>query len=176
MLLTRAQKQEINQVFELTDTVGAGLLDGEGLYKALRALGLEVPVSEGGINDLLRSVDRQDEGYIDVDDFKKIVSDLMTRKNDEQREDNHDYDQEEEDGDEDEEEFIDDHRRDDAFRVLAAKDGMITLDSLRQASQAQGESWTTRELEEMLNEADRNHDGVVDPAEFERIWKLAGLG
>ena len=65
-------------VFKATDTIGAGLLDGEGLYKGLRTLGLEVPISEGGIESLLRSVNRHEEGYIDSDDFITIVSNLMT--------------------------------------------------------------------------------------------------
>ena len=64
------------QVFSMVDTVGAGLLDGEALYKALRALGLEVPVSPAGIEDLLRTVGRENDGYIDYDDFQKIVEDM----------------------------------------------------------------------------------------------------
>ena len=65
-------------------------------------------------------------------------------------------------------------RRNEAFGALA-EGGVITLQSLQKASQAQGEAWTTRELQEMMNEADTNHDGHIDPSEFERIWKLTGV-
>lgn len=67
-------------VFQTADTNDAGLLDGEALYNALRALGLEVPVTETGIRDLLIRVGRQDEGYVDFDDFKKMVAELMVRE------------------------------------------------------------------------------------------------
>ncbi|KAI8136909.1 hypothetical protein BJV82DRAFT_637430 [Fennellomyces sp. T-0311] len=156
IMLSREQRKEIKEVFAMVDTIGAGLLDGEALYKALRALGLEVPVAPAGIEDLLRTVGREQDGYIDIDDFQKIVSDLMLQRDEEDEEDD------------------DSDRRRDAFRILA-EDGRITLQSLRKASQAQGEAWTIQELTEMMNEADTNHDGHIDPVEFERIWKLAGL-
>ena len=81
------------------------------------------------------------------------------------------------DEEDNEEEFIDDSQREDVFQILASnsKNGMITLESLQQICKKQGENWTTQELKEMLNEADTNHDGVIDPVEFRRIWKLAGF-
>ncbi|KAI9264919.1 hypothetical protein BDA99DRAFT_507236 [Phascolomyces articulosus] len=180
-MLTREQKKEIKKVFEQTDTVGAGLLDGEGLYKASRALGLEVPVSEDDIDTLLRSVNRHEEGYIDLDDFNNIVSELMMKKNQNEQETNDDDNGDDDfrddyEEDEEEDEMMDDGQRDVSYQALASKgNGMITLESLLQACQKQGETWTIKELKEMLNEADTNHDGVVDPVEFQRIWKLAGL-
>lgn len=51
----------------------------------------------------------------------------------------------------------------------------ITIETLRRAAAAQGETWTNQELDEMFNEADINHDGIVDPAEFKRVWKMAGF-
>ena len=81
------------------------------------------------------------------------------------------------DEEDNEEEFIDDSQREDVFQILTSnsKNGMITLESLQQICKEQGENWTTQELKEMLNEADMNHDGVIDPVEFKRIWKLAGF-
>lgn len=67
-------------VFEKYDETGAGLLDGAGLYKALRALGLEVPVAESDIKNLLAVVGRENEGYVDFDDFKKIARELSVVK------------------------------------------------------------------------------------------------
>ncbi|KAG2225074.1 hypothetical protein INT45_003274 [Circinella minor] len=183
-MITREQRKEIKEVFKATDTVGAGLLDGEGLYKGLRTLGLEVPISEGGIESLLRSVNRHEEGYIDSDDFNTIVSNLMTMQQQQQNDQNNNEDEDDyykyddmDDEEEEEEEFIDDNQRDDAFQALTqnSKNGMITLESLQQTCKEQGEDWTIQEVKEMLNEADINHDGVIDPIEFKRIWKLAGF-
>lgn len=61
------------------DKVGAGLLDGDGLFHALRALGLQVPVTETGIESILLSVGRENDGFVDMDDFKAIVETLMVR-------------------------------------------------------------------------------------------------
>ncbi|KAL1930011.1 hypothetical protein VTP01DRAFT_1165 [Rhizomucor pusillus] len=153
--LSREQIKELKEVFQTADTNDAGLLDGEALYNALRALGLEVPVTETGIRDLLIRVGRQDEGYVDFDDFKKMVAELMT----------------------DDHESIQRDRCDFVFRsLMMGENGSgITIETLRRAAAAQGETWTNQELDEMFNEADINHDGIVDPAEFKRVWKMAGF-
>lgn len=57
--------------------------------------------------------------------------------------------------------------------MLADDSGVITLESLRHASQQ--EDWSLRELKEMMNEADTNHDGIIDMQEFTRVWNRAGM-
>lgn len=57
--------------------------------------------------------------------------------------------------------------------MLADDSGVITLESLRDASQQ--EDWSLRELKEMMNEADTNHDGIIDMQEFKRVWHRAGM-
>lgn len=63
-----------------------------------------------------------------------------------------------------------------AFQMLAdpALNG-ITLQSLLKACETQDESWTKQQIMEMMNEADLNHDGLIDPNEFRIICKKAGL-
>jgi Ca2+-binding EF-hand superfamily protein len=73
-------------------------------------------------------------------------------------------------------EYKDTPSADIAFRMLVdpAVNG-ITLESLLRVCSAQEESWTKQQIMEMMNEADLNHDGMIDPNEFKIICKKAGL-
>jgi Ca2+-binding EF-hand superfamily protein len=51
----------------------------------------------------------------------------------------------------------------------------ITLQSLLKVCETQDESWTKQQIMEMMNEADLNHDGLIDPNEFKIVCKKAGL-
>ncbi|KAG0183249.1 hypothetical protein DFQ28_001861 [Apophysomyces sp. BC1034] len=95
----------------------------------------------------IKSTRQEKEGYISFNDFKEIVSDLMQSS-----------------------------PLDMAFGLLAdTVRGGITLESLRLAHESQGEKLTLTELQEMMAEGDRNHDGMIDREEFCRIWKKTGL-
>jgi Ca2+-binding EF-hand superfamily protein len=80
------------------------------------------------------------------------------------------------DDDEYEEEDEDEPTADMAFEMLAdpAING-ITLESLLKVCETQQESWTKQQIMEMMNEADLNHDGMIDPNEFKIVCKKAGL-
>lgn len=51
----------------------------------------------------------------------------------------------------------------------------ITLESLLKVCATQEDSWTRQQVLEMMNEADLNHDGMIDPKEFKILCKKAGL-
>jgi Ca2+-binding EF-hand superfamily protein len=51
----------------------------------------------------------------------------------------------------------------------------ITLESLLKVCAAQEDSWTEQQVLEMMNEADLNHDGMIDPNEFKILCKKAGF-
>lgn len=51
----------------------------------------------------------------------------------------------------------------------------ITLESLLKACNSQEESWTKQQILEMMNDADLNHDGIIDSNEFKIVCKKAGL-
>lgn len=128
--------------------MGAGLLDSEGTCTALELLQLPV-LDKTLIEDLIQS--EGEEGYVDMDGFKSIVEELVESSSSSSS-----------------------HQRiQDAYRLLADDSGVITLESLRHASQQ--EDWSLRELKEMMNEADTNHDGIIDMQEFTRVWNRAGM-
>lgn len=51
----------------------------------------------------------------------------------------------------------------------------ITLESLLKVCNSQQESWTEQQIIEMMNDADLNHDGIIDPNEFRIVCRKAGL-
>lgn len=53
--------------------------------------------------------------------------------------------------------------------------GVITLKNLKRVAKELGENLTDEELQEMIDEADRNGDGVIDEEEFHRIMKKTSL-
>eukprot|EP00494_Astrolonche_serrata_P013541 UN13663 len=59
-----------------------------------------------------------------------------------------------------------------AFRLFDDDEtGQITLKNLRRVANEIGENMTDEELQEMLDEADRNGDGTVNEKEFCRVIK-----
>ena len=53
--------------------------------------------------------------------------------------------------------------------------GFITLKNLKRVAKELGENLTEEELQEMIDEADRNGDGQIDEDEFYRIMKKTSL-
>ncbi len=51
--------------------------------------------------------------------------------------------------------------------------GRITFKNLKRVAKELGENLTDEELQEMIDEADRNGDGEIDEDEFLRIMKKA---
>lgn len=63
-----------------------------------------------------------------------------------------------------------------AFRLFDEEDkGKITFRDLKRVSQELGENLTNQELQEMIDEADRDGDGEIDQEEFLRIMKKTSL-
>ncbi|KAJ8657019.1 hypothetical protein O0I10_007353 [Lichtheimia ornata] len=142
------RQKEIRQAFNAADTVGAGLLDSEATCTALELLQLPI-LDKALIEDMVTS--EGVEGYVDMDGFKSIVQELVNSSSSSSSQ----------------------QKIQDAYRLLADDSGVITLESLRDASQQ--EDWSLRELKEMMNEADTNHDGIIDMQEFKRVWHRAGM-
>lgn len=63
-----------------------------------------------------------------------------------------------------------------AFRLIDTNNtGFIRFEDLKRAAQVLGENLTDEEIQEMIDEADRDGDGAIAPDEFLYIMKKAGI-
>uniref|UniRef100_A0A673C4L7 Centrin, EF-hand protein, 2 n=1 Tax=Sphaeramia orbicularis TaxID=375764 RepID=A0A673C4L7_9TELE len=147
--LTEEQKQEIREAFELFDTDGSGFIDVKELKVAMRALGFEPKKEE--IKKMIGEVDKDGTGKISFTDFLSVMTQKMAEKDSK-------------------EEILK------AFRLFDDDEtGKISFKNLKRVAKELGENLTDEELQEMIDEADRDGDGEVNQQEFLRIMKKTCL-
>merc|ERR1712195_331078 len=143
--LTDDQIQEIREAFDLFDTDGSGTIDAKELKVAMRALGLDAKKDE--IRRMINDIDKDGSGTIDFNEFLNMMTARM--------------------GDRDSREEIVK-----VFRLFDDDEtGKISFKNLKRVAQELGENMTDEELQEMIDEADRDGDGEVNEEEFFRIMK-----
>eukprot|EP01137_Pigoraptor_chileana_P028561 Opistho-2@999 len=147
--LTEEQKQEIREAFDLFDTDGSGTIDAKELKVAMRALGFEPKKEE--IKKMIADIDKDGTGTIDFNEFLEMMTHKMSEKDSK-------------------EEILK------AFRLFDADEtGKISFKDLKRVAKELGENLTDEELQEMIDEADRDGDGEVNEEEFLRIMKKTSL-
>merc|ERR1719229_1907489 len=147
--LTEEQKQEIREAFDLFDTDGSGSIDAKELKVAMRALGFEPKKEE--IKKMISDIDKDGSGTIDFSEFLEMMTTKMSEKDSR-------------------EEILK------AFRLFDDDEtGFITLKNLRRVAKEIGENMADEELQEMIEEADRDGDGQVSEEEFLRMMKKTSL-
>ncbi|XP_061209620.1 uncharacterized protein LOC133212355 [Neopsephotus bourkii] len=147
--LTEEQKQEIREAFDLFDTDGSGSIDIKELKVAMRALGFEPKKEE--IKKMIADIDKEGSGTIDFEDFLAMMTQKMSEKDSK-------------------EEILK------AFRLFDDDGtGKISFKNLKRVAKELGENLTDEELQEMIDEADRDGDGEVSEQEFLRIMKKTSL-
>lgn len=147
--LTEELKQEIREAFELFDTDGSGHIDVKELKVAMRALGFEPKKEE--IKKMVTEVDKDGTGKISFSDFLTVMTQKMAEKDSK-------------------EEILK------AFRLFDDDEtGKISFRNLKRVAKELGENLTDEELQEMIEEADRDGDGEVNQQEFLRIMKKTSL-
>ncbi|GAA5805754.1 hypothetical protein EDC94DRAFT_605404 [Helicostylum pulchrum] len=153
----RLTKKQMILAFKDHDINDTGELDADHLLMAL--LSLNLPVEQSDIPDLFECVGREKDKAVNMDDFMDIVTELK--------------------GVDDTDDFLeynDTPTAETAFQMLVDPNvNGITLESLLRVCATQEESWTKQQITEMMNEADLNHDGKIDPIEFKLICKKVGL-
>ncbi|KAI9007058.1 Centrin-1 [Gaertneriomyces sp. JEL0708] len=147
--LTQEQKQEIREAFDLFDTDGSGTIDTKELKVAMRALGFDPKKDE--LKKMIQEVDKQGTGTIDFNDFLNLMTSKMAEK---------------------------DTKEDlmKAFRLIDDDEtGKISFQNLKRVAKELGENLTDEELQEMIDEADRDGDGEVNLDEFLRLMKKTNM-
>lgn len=142
------QIEELREAFNLFDTEHSGTIDARELKAALRALGFEVKKED--VRRMLNDVGKDAGMPIDFNDFQEMMRGRMPDKN----------------------------SREEINKVFALFDedetGKISFRNLKRISQELGESLTDDELQEMIEEADRDGDGLINPEEFYRVMRKRG--
>ena len=147
--LTEEQRQEIKEAFDLFDTDGSGSIDAKELKVAMRALGFEPKKEE--IKKMIADLDTEGNGVIDYNDFLELMTVKMAERDPM-------------------EEMMK------AFRLFDEDDtGKITFKNLKRVAKELGENMSDDEIQEMIDEADRDGDGEISDEEFFRIMKKTNL-
>lgn len=155
--LTEDQQLEIKEAFDLFDTDGSGTIDAKELKVAMRALGFEPRRDE--LRELLTAAAQTASEVVDGDEIAVITYpqflQLMSKKMCER---------------DTREEMLK------AFRLFDDDEtGKISFKNLKRVAMELGENMTDAELQEMIDEADRDGDGEVGEDEFLRLMKKASL-
>ncbi|KAK2094581.1 Centrin-1 [Saguinus oedipus] len=147
--LTEDQKQEVREAFDLFDVDGSGTIDVKELKVAMRALGFEPRKEE--MKKMISEVDKEGTGKISFNDFLAVMTQKMSEKDTK-------------------EEILK------AFRLFDDDEtGKISFKNLKRVANELGENLTDEELQEMIDEADRDGDGEVNEEEFLRIMRKTNL-
>eukprot|EP00758_Cryptobia_borreli_P001954 Tbor_TRINITY_DN2668_c0_g1::TRINITY_DN2668_c0_g1_i1::g.17919::m.17919/K16465/CETN1; centrin-1 len=147
--LTEEQRQEIKEAFDLFDTDGSGSIDAKELKVAMRALGFEPKKEE--IRKMISDIDTDGRGTIDFNAFLEMMTTKMSEKDSR-------------------EEILK------AFRLFDDDEtGKISFKNLKRVAKELGENMNDEELQEMIDEADRDGDGEISEDEFLRIMKKTSL-
>lgn len=147
--LTDEQRQEIREAFDLFDTDGSGTIDAKELKVAMRALGFEPKKEE--VRKMIADIDKNGSGTIDFEEFLSMMTVKMGERDSK-------------------EEMIK------AFRLFDDDEtGRITFKNLKRVAKDLGENMTDEELQEMIDEADREGTGEVSIDDFMKIMKKTNL-
>lgn len=147
--LTEDQKADIKEAFDLFDPDGTGKIATKELKVAMRALGFEPKKEE--LKKLVADYDPDCLGKLSFEEFLRIMSVKMLEKDPK-------------------EEVLR------AFRLFDDDEtGKISFKNLKRVARELGENLTDEELQEMIDEADKDGDGEISQEEFMRIMRKTCL-
>ena len=126
-----------------------GAIDAKELKVAMRALGFEPKKEE--IRKMISDIDTDGSGTIEFPEFLEMMTAKMSERDPK-------------------EEMMK------AFRLFDDDEtGKISFRNLKRVAKELGENMTDEEIQEMIDEADRDGDGEINLEEFMRIMKKTNL-
>ncbi len=147
--LSADEVEEIKEAFDIFDVDQSGAISVSELLNAMRSLGFDT--KNPAIFKMISDMDEDGSGEIEFDEFL----DMMTAKMQER---------------DPKEEMMK------AFRLFDDDEtGKISFRNLKRVAKELGENMTDEEIQEMIDEADRDGDGEINMEEFMRIMKKTNL-
>ncbi|XP_048815931.1 uncharacterized protein LOC125699928 [Lagopus muta] len=143
------QRQQLREAFDTFDPDGSGLIDVKDLKLTMRALGCELRKAE--MKRIISEVDENGSGKINFESFLRVMTQKMAEP----------------------------FSKEEILKGFKLFDydgtGKISFEKLKLVASEVKEDITDEELQEMIDEADVDGDGEVDPEEFLRILTLSDL-
>lgn len=147
--LTEQQKRDVKEAFNLFDYDGQGKLKTKELKVAMRALGFEPKREE--VRKILVDMNKDNAEFLTFDDFVTITSRKYTEKD-----------------------VMDEIRK--AFQLFDDDNtGFITIKNLKRVAEKLGEKFKDEDLQEMIEEADKDGDGAISLEEFAFVMQKTNL-
>merc|ERR1719364_269139 len=147
--LDETEKQEIKEAFDLFDTDGSGNIDVKELTIAMKALGCEP--KPGEIEKMIADVDDDGSGEIGFPEFLKMMTNKILNKD----------------------------PKDDMLKAFRLFDddqtGSVSFKNLKRVAKETNQTLTDDELQEMMDDADKDGDGVLIEEEFLAMMKRLAL-
>ncbi|CAH2987616.1 unnamed protein product [Chilo suppressalis] len=135
LTLTEEQKSDLRKAFNLLDYTGEGKIKAEDFRVAIKALGYEPTKEE--LQKMIQGVDKGDTGKLSFENFETaIMRKIMSLDSD------------------------GDIMK--SFRLFDMDDsGFISFENVKRVTQILGNCLTDEEIEEMIDDADKDFDGFV---------------
>merc|ERR1712232_1082514 len=138
--LSAEQKAEVKEAFDLFDTDGSGAIDATELKVAMQALGFEPTAAE--VAKMVQDIDVDGNATIEFEEFVEMMEGKMSDKDQ-----------------------LEEMRK--AFKLYDADGcGKIRFKDMKRVASELGEAMTDEEIQEILDEADRDGDGALNEDEF----------
>merc|ERR1712072_1286696 len=146
--LSEEQLDEIREAFSLFDSDASGAIDVRELKAAMRALGFKIKNEE--LKKMVSDIDNNGDGTIEFGEFLGMMTGKMGEKD----------------------------SREDIEKVFKMFNDdattKITFKNIARVAEELGETIDDEELQDMINQADRDGDGAINADEFYRIMKKKG--
>ena len=141
--VTEEERRVFRENFDAFDANGDGRLDIKELATALRSLGFHM--TEKDVEQVHQEADKDGSGYIEFNEFLQLITTHMKEP----------YTKEE---------------LQEAFNIFDEdKSGTINAAELKNVLMQTGDKMKASEIDEIIQEADTNGDGVLDINEFANL-------
>eukprot|EP00656_Telonema_subtile_P046055 TRINITY_DN5237_c0_g1_i1.p2 TRINITY_DN5237_c0_g1~~TRINITY_DN5237_c0_g1_i1.p2 ORF type:complete len:155 (-),score=75.85 TRINITY_DN5237_c0_g1_i1:216-680(-) len=143
--LTDAQKAEITEAFALFDTDGSGAIDAKELKVAMQALGFEPSNDE--IAKMMADIDVDGNATVELEEFIDMLEGKMSDKDP-----------------------VEEIKK--AFKLYDDDStGKITFKNMCRVAKELGENLSDADIQDVIDECDRDGDGGINEGEFMRIME-----